>query len=238
MLVDDHNLHIPNKFYQKIKKESGLYMYKKIGRIILICFITADFITNIALAEVNWQPLPSNILQRIAFGSCAMQFKPQPIWDEVARQKPDLFLFLGDNIYADFDGKEPFTPTKETLKRDWNMLANEPHFKQFRQQVPIMATWDNHDYGKHNGGAEFQLKELTKTAFLDFFAEPKDSLRRKSPGIYDAKILGPEGKRVQIIMLDTRSFKTQPKLAKRPEGAKGSLGKFIPNTTAVPLRSK
>jgi len=175
-------------------------------------------------------------LQRIAFGSCAMQFKPQPIWDVIGKQQPDLFLFLGDNIYADFDGKQPFTPTKATLKRDWEMLANEPHFKRFRQQVPIMATWDNHDYGKHNGGAEFELKELTKTAFLDFFAEPKDSVRRNTPGIYEAKIFGPMGKRVQVILLDTRYFKgpfvkdKRSKHVKQAAGLTGSMGNYLPNT--------
>jgi len=90
---------------------------------------------------------------------------------------------MGDNVYADFDGKQTFLPSKETLQRDWSMLAQEPHFKRFRKQVPILATWDNHDYGKHNGGAEFKLKQLTKSAFLDFFNEPKNSQRRKTPGI-------------------------------------------------------
>ena len=38
---------------------------------------------------------------RIAFGSCAKQSKPQPIWAAVRAARPDLFLFLGDNRYAD-----------------------------------------------------------------------------------------------------------------------------------------
>jgi hypothetical protein len=65
----------------------------------------------------------------------------------------------------------------------------------------MMATWDNHDYGTHNGGAEFPVKEASKRIFLDFFVEPADSEHRKPPGIYDAKIFGPEGRRVQIILL-------------------------------------
>jgi len=109
---------------------------------------------NNAHAIDDWQPLPTGTVSRIAFGSCAMQFKSQPIWEIITEQEPDLFLFLGDNIYADFDGEKLFTPTPETLKRDWNKLANEPNFKIFRQKIPVMATWDNHDYGKHNGGVD------------------------------------------------------------------------------------
>ncbi len=85
-------------------------------------------------------------LLRIAFGSCAFQWADQPIWPVIARHKPDVFLFLGDAIYGDFDGKKPFTPTAETLRRDWGLLASKPEFRAFRDRVPIMATWDNHDY--------------------------------------------------------------------------------------------
>lgn len=173
--------------------------------------------------------LADEVIQKIAFGSCAMQTKAQPIWRAILKQQPDLFLFIGDAIYSDYDGKNRYPPTEETLKRDWNLLANEPNFKTFREQVPIMATWDNHDYGHYQAGEEFALKEISKNHFLNFFGEPDESIRRNTPGIYDAKVLGTAGKRVQIILLDTRSFKTVPKLAERPDSAKGSLGKFAPN---------
>ena len=200
----------------------------------LVGFLAATY-TATALAD-NRLPL-AKPLQKIAFGSCAMQFKPQPIWDSIARQKPDLFLFLGDNIYGDYDGENAFTPTAETLERDWQLLANETHFRAFRKQVPIMATWDNHDYGKHNGGAEFELKSVSQQIFLNFFAEPQDSPRRLTPGIYDAKIIGPAGKRVQIILLDTRYFKgpfvkdERSKEEKVAAGNIGSMANYVPNSS-------
>ena len=40
-------------------------------------------------------------LTRIAFASCADQEKPLPIFDAIAGLKPDLYLAMGDNIYAD-----------------------------------------------------------------------------------------------------------------------------------------
>ena len=169
-------------------------------------------------------------ISRIAFGSCAMQTKAQPIWDVIADQKPDLFLFIGDAIYSDYDGEKAYTPTEVTLERDWGKLAEEKHFRSFRQQVPIMATWDNHDYGSHDGGEAFELKELTKKYFLDFFDEPQDSDRRTTPGIYHARVFGPVGKRVQLILLDTRWFKGAAlRDDKRSAGQSGSMGKYLPN---------
>jgi alkaline phosphatase D len=172
-------------------------------------------------------------ISRIAFGSCAKQWMPQPIWNTIAETKPDLFLFIGDAIYGDWDGENVFEVTDETLRRDWGKLAATPEFKQFRKKVPFMATWDNHDYGKHDGGADFPKKELTKKYFLDFFNEPEESERRQSPGIYDARIFGPQGKRVQIILLDTRWFKSPFKKDPRSKEALkkiGKVGKYIPNT--------
>ena len=42
----------------------------------------------------------------IAFGSCANQDIPQPILGVAASYKPDLFVFLGDNIYGDTDNMD------------------------------------------------------------------------------------------------------------------------------------
>jgi alkaline phosphatase D len=133
-----------------------------------------------------------------------MQWEPQPIWNAVSSTRPDLFLFLGDNIYGDWHGQEPFVPTAETLLADYQQLAEKPEFAAAREAIPFMATWDNHDYGLNNGGAEFEHKEMTRKVMLDFFGEPVDSPRRTRDGIYDAKIFGPEGRRVQVILLDNR----------------------------------
>lgn len=109
-------------------------------------------------------------------------------------------------------------------------------FGSCAMQTKAQPIWDNHDYGKHDGGAEFELKALTKSFFLDFFEGAKETTRRKTPGIYDAKVFGPKGQRVQVILLDTRWFKG-PSLKdkrsteeKRAAGLSGSMGKYLPNS--------
>jgi len=173
------------------------------------------------------------VLNKIAFGSCAFQWDEQPIWNTIANAEPDLFLFIGDAIYGDWDGEKVYDVTDESLTREWGLLAANKNFNTFRNKIPVIATWDNHDYGKHNGGADFSKKNLTKKHFLDFFREPEDSERRKTPGIYDAKIFGPEGRRVQIILLDTRYFKSQFVKDERSKEEKKELnivGNYKPNS--------
>ena len=197
-----------------------------------VLVLMAVLLSPAGFALDGWQPLPTGTVTRIAFGSCAKQWEPQPIWNTVASARPDLFLFTGDAIYGDWHGDKPFTPTAESLQADWGRLAAIPEFAAIRKQVPFMATWDNHDYGSHNGGVEFALKEMTKQQFLGFFGEPEDSTRRQTPGIYDARIFGPEGRRVQVILLDTRFFRGPFKLDLRStqeRKAIGKVGKYLPN---------
>ena len=209
-------------------------MVKRLNKTLESCSVRNSmrwFVAAVALCFAS-VAADEEAISRIAFGSCAFQSLPQPVFRAIADSEPDLYLSLGDAIYADYDleTKTPYDVTEETLRREWQVLKDSPDWQYLVSRVPVMATWDNHDYGHYQAGEEFALKEVSKEIFLDFYGEPKDSLRRKRPGIYDAKIIGPEGRRVQIILLDTRSFKTPPVLAQRPEGAKGSLGKFAPNT--------
>jgi hypothetical protein len=161
-------------------------------------------------------------LHRVAFGSCASQEHPQPIWDAIASARPDLLLMLGDNIYAD-------TEDMGVMRAKYAKLAAMPGFKALRQSVPILSTWDDHDLGVDDGGSEYPRKVESQKIFLDFFGIADDSPRRKRPGVYDSQVFGPEGKRVQVIMLDTRYFRSSPLKRKQPPAAIGE-GPYVPNT--------
>ncbi|MEH6585016.1 MAG: alkaline phosphatase D family protein [Halioglobus sp.] len=186
-----------------------------------------------AAADPGQPQIPDSNLNvsRIALGSCAFQSLEQPIFRAVVKARPDLYLSLGDAIYGDYDiaTKSAYDVTPQTLRREWQVLANNPDWQSLVEHIPMMATWDNHDYGHHSAGAGFPLKAESKEIFLDFFGEPATSQRRSREGVYDSKIFGPEGRRVQVVLLDTRSFKSAPALAQRLEVVGGSLGKYAPN---------
>ena len=182
--------------------------------------------------QVSLQQLSSKAIERIAFGSCAKQWRHQAIWDSVIATRPDLFVYLGDAIYADTDGKTVWDVSQGQLPGDWQRLADKPDFQRARAKIPFMATWDNHDYGAHAGGAEFKLKQASKTIFLDFFGEPAESQRRQRDGVYDAKIFGPADKRVQVILLDTKYNRSAFKKDPSPNKArlvKGKVGGYLPD---------
>jgi alkaline phosphatase D len=141
------------------------------------------------------------MLSRIAFGSCAKENKDQPVWDAVNAAKPDLFIFLGDNIYAD-------TRDPKVMAQKYAMLGAKPGFQKLRRNTPICAIWDDHDYGEDDAGADYPMKEESRRQFCDFWGESADSPRRTRDGIYAAHIFGPAGQRVQVILPDLRWNRT------------------------------
>ncbi len=168
-------------------------------------------------------PLPAaedQPLERIGFGSCAEQDKPQPIWDAILETKPERFILLGDNIYAD-------TEDMAVLRAKYQLLADVPGFKKLRAACPVLGTWDDHDYGANDAGGEFPKKAESQQVFLDFFGAPADDPRRTREGIYSAQIIGPPGRRVQIILLDQRYFRSPLKTGfVGGEPGEGRRGKY------------
>ena len=169
---------------------------------------------------------PPKPLARIAFGSCADQDKPLPVFDTIAATKPELLLLIGDNIYADLDRMRKVTP--EVIKEKYDALGKLPGYQKLKAACPIMATWDDHDLGKNDAGAEYPLKDESQKLFLDFFEAKPDDPRRTQKGVYTSAIYGPAGKRVQVLMLDTRYHRTAPK--KAPFDPKTRIAGYLPNT--------
>src|SRR5262249_22644216 len=91
---------------------------------------------------------------------------------------------------------------------------------------PVLATWDDHDYGADDVGAEYPKKDESQQVFLDFFGVPKDSPRRTQKGVYHAALFGPPEKRLQVILFDTRYFRSP--LKKRDKFIP-NVGPYIPN---------
>jgi alkaline phosphatase D len=157
----------------------------------------------------------SPVVRRIAFGSCVDQAKRQPVWDAIVRFRPDLFIFAGDTHYPR-DARN-----MEMRAEDIAKLGENAGFQKLRKTTPILATWGDDDFGIDDPAAEPGKREAVRKIFLDFFEVPADSPRRTRRGIWDAVVLGPPGRRIQVILLDTRFNRTPLKkksLLERSEG--------------------
>jgi alkaline phosphatase D len=162
-------------------------------------------------------------ISRIVFGSCIKQDLEMPIFETMAREQPEVAIFLGDNIYAD-------TSDIAVMRAKYAMLAENASFHNFRAACECIATWDDHDYGLNDIGSEYPLKDESQRAFLDFWNEPANSIRWRRPGVYQSYYFGPPGKQIQIILLDTRYFRSEFSRGKKRVGGEYILDQDVGKT--------
>ena len=149
---------------------------------------------------------------KIGIGSCLDQDFPQPIWQPIEEENLDYFIFLGDNVYGDSIFENLYK-----MKRAYS--KQEKLLPDFLDQTDIFAIWDDHDYGKNDGGSDYKYKKLAENLFLDFWNVPINDVRRSREGIYFSENKVFFNKKYKLIFLDTRYFRSQLK------GKKGSYQK-------------
>jgi alkaline phosphatase D len=160
--------------------------------------LTSGILCNAQKKENQGTPLDESF--KIAFGSCAHQDKPQPLILKAVKLNPDLFIYLGDNIYGD-------TPDMNILKNKYEKLASKFEFQELKKSTKILSVWDDHDFGQNDIGRHYPLKKESKEIFMNFWEVPQDSERRSHEGIYGSEYVKIGDKILQIIMLDTRTFR-------------------------------
>jgi len=126
---------------------------------------------------------------------------------------------VGDNVFGDIKSAD----MRELTAAYREQLA-APEFARVRGELPFLATWNDHDYGANDAGGTFEFREGSERLFREYWGMPPVAGRRA--GVYSSRIAGPPGERVQVVMLDTRSFRSAYKV-KAPDAM--SWGKYAPD---------
>lgn len=154
-----------------------------------------------SIASTNQEKLESiRDLKRIAFGSCNNENDSQPLWKDITAQNPDLWIWGGDAIYADW-GKS------EAVEDAYKKQNSRTDYAAMKRKIPIIGTWDDHDYAFDNAGGDLTFKHKSQDLHLDFMEVPEDSPRRFQDGIYTSYNFGRGHQKIKIIILDNRYFK-------------------------------
>ena len=134
----------------------------------------------------------------MGFGSCLTEKREQPIWSAIKEENLQEFFFMGDNVYGD---------NEETGELDDMKVAyalQREKLPDWLKEIKVNAIWDDHDYGKNDGGEEYLFKEQAQELFLDFWQAPLDDPRRNREGIYFSEVREIFNLKVNLIGLDTR----------------------------------
>lgn len=136
----------------------------------------------------------------LAFGSCAGDWGIDPsqsIFRTVAEQGPELFLWLGDNVYYDLRSKEWESPV--AMEQRWRVQRALPALGPLLAGTSNLATWDDHDYGPDNADGTYPLRFESLRLFNSYWANPSAG----GPG-EDGLSFSVSWGGVDIFFLDTR----------------------------------
>ena len=141
-----------------------------------------------------------------AVASCMLDIYPrqEDIWEQMVARNPDVIFFVGDNVYADIPARakspadlwDRYVYTRQTLDI-------------FRSQklIPIIATWDDHDYGLNNSDRNYEFKHAARDIFETFFVS--DSSEKFHPsGLGVASLFEIYG--YSFFLMDNRTFRSPP----------------------------
>jgi len=161
----------------------------------------------------------------IAFGSCSRQNIPNQRWNDVLQHEPDIWIWLGDNIYGD-------THDMNIMKEKYKQQKAYPGYQELlHSSTKIIGTWDDHDYGVNDGGKNYSRKDESKKLMLEFLNVSKDNPVLDREGVYQSYEYDFKNYKLKVILLDTRYFRDT--IYKEPD-----TRAYLPNTNGDVLGEK
>ena len=157
-------------------------------------------------------------VSRISFSSCHLpeymdRDAPSFWWDVRHVSRPDLWLWLGDNMYR--DGNDI-----DAKRREYNKVREEESYKAHglvsttERVIPIMACWDDHDYGYNDAGSDYPCGAQSQAEWAHHVNIPHTEPQHPDsphyrPGVYNSRMFvkpgGTQENGVHVILLDNRS---------------------------------
>lgn len=144
----------------------------------------------------------SNAIKSLGFGSCNRTDLDQKIWDVIANQSMNAWVWLGDIVYTEEDNMED-------LALKYSIQKSLPAYRKLSSNTNIFGVWDDHDFGKNDGGSEFRKKHQSRDLLFDFLDLPTNHPARLRNGAYQSYCFGVERDKVCLYLLDVRYFKEE-----------------------------
>ncbi len=160
-----------------------------------------------AILTSSWscqtQPTANQAETVLAIGSCSNQVLEQPLWPQIAKNQPELFIWLGDVVYPEAE-KDP-----AKIKEMYRQQKENSGYQLLTASAKATGIWDDHDFGLNDGGKNNPIKEQVETIFLDFLEVPANAPVRQHRGIYRSEdyFFQDSSLHIKLLLLDVRYFR-------------------------------
>jgi alkaline phosphatase D len=156
----------------------------------------------------------------IAIGSCAFLADADPIWgsqkygggyeifDAIAAKKPDMMVWLGDNLY--FQPQDELDPVSMAAR--YRRQRSLQSLQTLLTATSHLAIWDDHDYGPNDADVSYVMKGEALSLFRRYWANPSYGMP-DAPGIFGYARFGD----VDLFLLDDRYYRSANRLLDGPD---------------------
>lgn len=146
----------------------------------------------------------------VAMGSCAYINEPahdRPgrayggeygIFDAIADQRPDLMLWLGDNVYL----REPDWGSRSGYLHRYTHTRSTPELQRLLRSTKHYAIWDDHDFGPNDADGSWVHGGTAREVFDLFWPNPTCGV----PGVEGTTTAFSHGD-VDLFLLDNRTHR-------------------------------
>lgn len=150
---------------------------------------------------------------KFAVVSCMNDYFKQDqkkIWEDLISKNPEVILAIGDNSYADMDGEKAVPEASSTLLwRRYSETRQAVELYHIEKLIPVIATWDDHDYGMNDGDRRYKTKNDSQAIFYSFFQQDfNDPQFSRGPGV---SAIYRHGKQ-SFVFLDNRTYRSMDQL--------------------------
>ncbi|WP_269532145.1 alkaline phosphatase [Chitinimonas sp. BJYL2] len=132
------------------------------------------------------------------------------IFSTMAAQKPDLTLWLGDNLYF----REVDYSSPEGMAYRWQRDRSQGYLQPALQVGAHAAIWDDHDYGPNDANKSFVFKGEALKLQQRYWANPAYGLP-ETPGAFTTFSFND----VDFFLLDNRTYRDDPRMPPSPDKA-------------------
>jgi len=139
------------------------------------------------------------------------------IFDAIADQRPDVMLWLGDNVYL---RRQEYYDVAAMARRYRSQRGAAP-LQRLLTATSHLAIWDDHDYGHNDADASYTLKGETLRLFRLYWANPSWGLP-DVPGTFGVATAGD----VDFVLLDGRYHRSHPQLTDGPDKSMWGAAQF------------
>jgi alkaline phosphatase D len=166
----------------------------------------------------QWRSDPPDFT--VAFGSCYYANEPKmdrpgtpygsdpKIFRTIAAMKPDVMLWLGDNVYY----REPDFGSVGAMKRRNALARQEPALQPLLSSAHHYAIWDDHDFGPNDSIWVNRFATESLEIFKRYWANPTYGAR-DIPGAFGQFSWGD----VDFFLIDDRFYRTPERLPESPD---------------------